>query len=54
MSDVAVFNLLGQQVLTKKINATESQIDMSALAGGTYLMKVNVGNQVKTLKIVKE
>jgi len=54
ISDVAVFNLLGQQVLSKKINATESQIDMSALAGGTYLMKVNVGNQVKTLKIVKE
>ncbi|MEZ0006768.1 hypothetical protein ABH942_002145 [Flavobacterium sp. 28YEA47A] len=54
MTDVAVFNLLGQQVLTKKINATESQLDMSALAGGTYLVKVNVGNQVKTLKIVKE
>lgn len=54
MSDVAVFNLLGQQVLSKKINATESQVDMSALAGGTYLVKVNVGNQVKTLKIVKE
>ncbi len=54
MTDIAVFNLLGQQVLSKKINATESQIDMSALAGGTYLVKVNVGNQVKTLKIVKE
>ncbi|MCC5654802.1 T9SS type A sorting domain-containing protein [Nostoc sp. XA013] len=54
MSDVAIFNLLGQQVLSKKINATESQIDMSTLAGGTYLVKVNVGNQVKTLKIVKE
>lgn len=54
MSDVAVFNLLGQQVFSKKINATESQIDMSALTSGTYLVKVHVDNQVKTLKVVKQ
>ncbi|MNX55911.1 hypothetical protein D3C86_866870 [compost metagenome] len=54
MSDIAVFNLLGQQVLSKKVNATESQIDMSTLTSGTYLVKVYVGNQVKTLKVVKQ
>jgi len=54
MSDITVFNLLGQQVLSKKVNATESQIDMSTLTSGTYLVKVYVGNQVKTLKVVKQ
>lgn len=54
ISDVAVFNLLGQQVLAKKVNATESQIDMSNLTQGTYLVKVTVENQVKTIKVIKE
>lgn len=54
MSDAVVFNLLGQQVLSKKINATESQIDMSGLLSGTYLVKVHAGDQVKTLKVVKQ
>jgi hypothetical protein len=54
MSDVAVFNLLGQQVLSKKVNATESQIDMSNLPQGTYLVKVTVDNQVKTIKVMKQ
>lgn len=54
ISDVAVFNLLGQQVLTKKVNATESQIDMSNLSQGTYLVKVTVGDQVKTVKVMKQ
>ncbi|MFC6095183.1 T9SS type A sorting domain-containing protein [Flavobacterium qiangtangense] len=54
ISDVAVFNLLGQQVLAKKVNAAESQIDMSNLTQGTYLVKVTVENQVKTIKVIKE
>ena len=54
ISDIAVFNLLGQQVLAKKVNAAESQIDMSNLTQGTYLVKVTVENQVKTIKVIKE
>lgn len=54
ISDVAVFNLLGQKVLSKKVNATESQIDMSDLTHGTYLVKVTVNNETKTIKLIKE
>lgn len=54
ISDVVVFNLLGQKVLAKKINAAESQIDMSDLTHGTYLVKVTVNNETKTIKVVKE
>lgn len=54
ISDVALFNLLGQQVLFQKVNSTENQIDMTALSSGTYLVKVYADNQVKTLKVVKE
>jgi hypothetical protein len=52
--NVTVFNLLGQQMLVKNINATEGQIDMSYLAAGTYLVKVSNGQNVQTIKVIKE
>lgn len=54
ISNVAVFNLLGQQVITKSINASQSQLDMSALSAGTYLVKVTADDAVKTIKVVKQ
>ena len=54
ISNVAVFNLLGQEVITKVINSNQSQIDMSHLSAGTYLVKLTADNQVKTIKVIKE
>ncbi len=54
ISNVAVFNLLGQDVLTKSVNSNQTQIDFSNLASGTYLLKVTADNQVKTIKVMKE
>ena len=51
---VQVINLLGQEVITKSINATQSQIDMSNLPIGTYLVKVTANDEVKTIKVIKE
>lgn len=53
ISKVQVMNLLGQEVMVKSINATQSQIDMSNLASGSYLVKVTADNQVKTIKVIK-
>jgi hypothetical protein len=54
ISNVAVYNLLGQQVVAKSVNATQGQIDMSALPKGTYMVKITANNQVKTIKVIKE
>jgi hypothetical protein len=54
ISDVAVYNLLGQQMLLMNINANKGQIDMSNLASGTYLVRVNSENAVKTIKVIKQ
>lgn len=54
ISEVAIFNLIGQKVLSATVNATEGQIDMSDFAQGTYLVKVTVDNQVKTIKVIKQ
>lgn len=51
---VSVFNLLGQEVITKNIDNTLARIDMSALAKGTYLVKVSNADAVKTIKVIKD
>jgi hypothetical protein len=54
ISKVSIHNLLGQEVLVKSINATESKIDMSNLPNGTYLVKVTVDGLDKVLKVIKQ
>ena len=54
ISDVSVYNLLGQQIIAKAINANQSQIDMSNLASGAYMVKVTANSQIKTIKVIKE
>lgn len=54
ISSVAVYNMLGQEVLSKNLNAAQSQLDMSNLSAGTYMVKVNVDGLTKIIKIIKE
>jgi len=54
ISNVSVFNLLGQEVIAKSVNSNLSQIDMSHLANGTYMVKVSADNFTKTIKVVKQ
>jgi hypothetical protein len=54
ITSLSVYNLVGQQVIIKTVNAKMSQIDMSALPSGTYMVKVTSNNEVKTIKVVKE
>ncbi|MGC4041182.1 MAG: T9SS type A sorting domain-containing protein [Flavobacterium sp.] len=51
---VAVYNLLGQQVLVKSLRANEAEIDVSGLASGTYCVTIQSQDRLKTLKIIKE
>ncbi len=54
LTNVSVFNMLGQQVITKNVSATTTQIDMSGLTNGTYMIKVEAGNVSKTIKVFKK
>jgi len=54
ISSVEVFNLLGQKVMSKTLNANEGQIDLNSLSNGTYLVKVATESGTKTIKIVKQ
>ncbi len=54
ITNVSVINLLGQEVLTSKVNNTTAKIDMSSLTTGAYMVKVTSENEVKTIKVIKE
>ncbi len=54
ITTVAVVNMLGQTVIEKAINTTDSQIDMTTLPKGTYFVKVTLEAGVKTIKVIKQ
>ncbi|MGV1010830.1 MAG: T9SS type A sorting domain-containing protein [Flavobacterium sp.] len=53
ITQVKVFNMLGQQVIERKVNATTTQVDMSKLASGTYFLEVTSNEVSKTVKVIK-
>jgi hypothetical protein len=54
LTSIKVSNVLGQQLILRSINATETQLDMSNLQTGTYLIEVRAGEVSKTIKVVKK
>ena len=54
VENVSVFNLAGQKVLNNA-KVSNNQVDVSALAPGTYVFKVTLeGGQIETFKIIKK
>ncbi|WP_026449749.1 T9SS type A sorting domain-containing protein [Aequorivita capsosiphonis] len=53
IENVSIYNLLGQQVINSRINATDSQLDVSSLNTGAYIMKVEVNGEMGTYKLIK-
>ncbi|WP_456440987.1 FG-GAP-like repeat-containing protein [Psychroserpens sp.] len=54
MNSIEVFNFLGQRIVTIDSQNTIQNIDMSNLQVGVYLVKVAIGNQTKTIRVLKE
>jgi hypothetical protein len=50
---IEVFNIVGQKVTSKNVNALSTTVDMSNLAAGTYFVKVQAANAARTIKVVK-
>ena len=49
-----VFNMIGQEVLHAKVNATSTSVDMSALPSGSYMMQIQTANASKIIKLIKK
>lgn len=53
ISDVTVFNMLGQQVLSRQMESNVAEVDMTGLPSGNYLVRITSENVTKTVKVVK-
>jgi hypothetical protein len=51
---VSFYNVLGQEVMKKEINANTAIIDIASLPSATYFLKITSGESYKTQKIIKE
>ncbi len=51
---VSIYNLLGQEVLSRDLNEMSPSLDMSNLASGAYILRVQIGSQSKIIRVIKE
>jgi hypothetical protein len=54
IDEATLFSVTGKIILNKKINSLHSDLDLSNVAAGIYLLKVKSEGREKTIKIVKE
>ena len=53
LENIQLYNLLGQQVLTKTLSNTNETINIASLDAGIYIAKVSIQGKSKSFKIVK-
>jgi hypothetical protein len=51
---VEITSVIGQTMISKKVNELQTEINLSALSNGVYFVKVTSEGQEKTVKIIKE
>jgi hypothetical protein len=49
---VTIFNVLGKKVLTSSFLGTKSNVDVSTISSGLYILKVTEGSRISTSKLV--
>ncbi|VXC28175.1 Por secretion system C-terminal sorting domain-containing protein [Flavobacterium sp. 9AF] len=54
MTSVSIFNMIGQEVINQKVNATSANINMTELNSGAYIVNVVIDGNVSVLKVIKE
>lgn len=53
INSIAVYDILGKQVLSLKPNSNQVVLDASSLRSGIYITKIEGENGTKTVKLVK-
>ena len=54
IENISIYNMLGQEVLQTTPSTTQVEIDMSALSTGSYIVKVQAGEQVGSYNLIKQ
>lgn len=53
INNVAIYNSIGQQVISQSVNTTSANINLGNLSNGVYFAQANVNGEVKTFKFAK-
>ncbi len=53
MEKVALYNMLGQQVVSQKLTSTNETVSLSGLQSGVYIVTVSIDGASKSFKVVK-
>lgn len=53
MNSIALYNMLGQQVVSQKLNNTNESVNISELQSGVYIATISIDGASKSFKIVK-
>ncbi|MDC9722608.1 MAG: T9SS type A sorting domain-containing protein [Urechidicola sp.] len=54
IEDIRIYNLLGQEVIRAQPQQLQTQVDMTDLPTGMYVVKVQVGEQLGSYRVVKQ
>lgn len=54
IESISLFNILGQQLMKRNIGTLNSQLDISNLASGQYVVLATVNGQIESFNIVKD
>ena len=54
IEDIQIFSVSGQSILFQKVNNTHSEIDLSNLIKGMYILNIKSDGKEKALKFIKE
>ncbi|UAM98232.1 T9SS type A sorting domain-containing protein [Polaribacter litorisediminis] len=50
--EISIFNVLGKKVLSKSLSGVQSDVDVSSISAGLYILKVKEGTKMATSKLV--
>lgn len=53
IKNITLYNLIGQEVISKQVNAENFSLDISYLSSGTYIAKLNTNEKSKSVKIIR-
>jgi hypothetical protein len=53
-SQLSISNLNGQQLITRQITQPKTQLDISSLPSGVYVVKLTSTQSVATTKLIKQ
>ncbi len=53
ISSVSISNILGQIIYQANVDSMNFTVDMSSFSGGTYFVIVQIGDTIRTVKIIK-